>query len=137
AGLGRTAGPRAELPGRVEADGAQVVGNRHLAAGIDRFAVEDGDRQRAFDLGALQARAGDLDAVEGGGVAGSAFLVLVLRERSTGPGEAGGARDERQCDRVAELVGLQDHLGFSPVVPVRISPLSRGCATGSTEITNP
>src|SRR3546814_15678803 len=64
-GLGRAARLRAELADGVEVGGAQVVGNRHFAAGVDLGAVDDRDRHGAFDLGALQARTGDLDAVEG------------------------------------------------------------------------
>src|SRR3546814_13833892 len=62
----------------------------------------------------LQARTGDLDEVEGGGLAGSAFLVLVLvlRERNPGAGNAGGARNEREGDRVAELGGLERHMSL-------------------------
>src|SRR3546814_20496693 len=94
---------------RVEVGGTQVVGDGHFAAGVDRGAVDDRDRHGAFDLGTLQARTGDLDAVEGGGLAGSAFLVLVLvlRERNPGAGNAGGARNDREGDRVAELCGLE------------------------------
>src|SRR3546814_8402117 len=85
-----------------------------LFRSVDRGAVDDRDRHGAFDLGTLQARTGDLDAVEGGGLAGSAFLVLVLvlRERNPGAGNAGGARNEREGNRVAELGGLERHLSL-------------------------
>src|SRR3546814_1452044 len=82
AGLGRATRLRAELADRVEVGGTQVVGDGHFAAGVDRGAVDDRDRHGAFDLGTLQARTGDLDAVEGGGLAGSAFLVLRSEEHT-------------------------------------------------------
>src|SRR3546814_20710185 len=82
-----------------------------LFRSVDRGAVDDRDRLGAFDLGTLPARTGDPDAVEGGGLAGSAFLVLVLvlRERNTGADAAGGAGNARECARVAELGGRERH----------------------------
>src|SRR3546814_11439030 len=68
----------------------------------------------------LPARPGDREAIEGGGV-GRGFLVLVLRECDACAGE-GGAGREREQDRITEPVGLQDHLCFSPVVPVSGKP---------------
>src|SRR3546814_12444792 len=86
---------------------------------VDLGAVDDRDRHGAFDLGTLQARTGDLDAVEGGGV-GRGFLVLVLGECDSCAGE-GGAGREREQDRITEPVGLPDQDRKSVVSGKRVS----------------
>src|SRR5690606_7483007 len=76
----------------VEGRGAKHVGHRQVAGELEVLAVDHGDRRRALDVDALDARSGDFDAVELGG--------LVL-----GAGERGGAEagaEQRQADAAGE-----------------------------------
>src|SRR5690606_64168 len=73
---------------RVEGGVAQEVGNGHVTAGLQLDAVDHGDRKGAFDLGTLDARAGDLDAVQRGGLRGR-LLVGVLGECNARAGDGG------------------------------------------------
>ena len=62
-----------KLPNEVKVRVTQHVGHGHVAAGVDAGAVDHDDRNGAFDIGALQARTGDFDAVKGLGVGSVRF----------------------------------------------------------------
>src|SRR5690606_37262496 len=100
-GLRRGTGLRTERAEAVEGGVAQEVGNRDLAGQLEVDAVDDGDRQRTFDVGALDARTRHLDAVQGGGL-------VVLRVR--GGGDQAHQAQGACCDAVAN--GLAQQIAF-------------------------
>jgi len=91
--LGAAARARAEAAERGEGAVAQQLGHRDVAAGVDRGAVDHGDRDRALDVGALEARAGDGDPVQGLCLAGGAFL---CGDAAGGQGAGDAQRQRRQ-----------------------------------------
>ncbi len=66
-----------------------------VACDCAELARDHRDRRRALDVDALDARAGDFDAVERAGLVG-----VVLRER--GNGEQGGQTRRAQLERAAD-----------------------------------
>src|SRR3546814_3503522 len=100
---------------------------RSMAFTLEVLTRNDRDRCRAFDLRALDARTGDRDAIQFGGVlaglgwcrGGLFFFLLVgcvLRERRAGHGQG---QHGKQCD--AETVRLDDEWTCSHDSPDRKS----------------
>src|SRR5690606_41466898 len=74
---------------------AQEVGDGQLTGDFDVLPADYGDRVRAFDFGALDARTGHFDAIEVG-----------CRVLGGSHGWAAGGGDKRNGHRVTPLVGL-------------------------------
>src|SRR5690606_10864421 len=86
----------------------QDVANRGEALVLDGVAADGENRLRGLDVGLADARARDLDAVQGRRL----LAAGVLGERNARAGDGGCARNEREGNRVAELGGLQSHLSL-------------------------
>jgi len=102
--LGAAARARAEVAERGERGIAQHIGHRDMAAGVDRGAVDHGDRHRALDVGALDARAGDFDPVQ------AAHVRLRLRQRSERDQCGGDA--QREHGQPGDRLGTAMFHGF-------------------------
>src|SRR5690606_22185016 len=104
--LGGAAGLRLEVAEGGEGAVTQHVGDRHVTGGVDGRAVDHDDRHGAFDVGALQARAGDFNTVKG------LRLLIVLGNGGRGH-EAGNTSHQAKTHRVAQQVAVQLHHSLS------------------------
>src|SRR5699024_4589225 len=107
--VGGQRGSAAERRGARGGDVRQDVGDGVEATGLDVFTADAHDRLCGFYFNLTNARAGHLDAVQGGGFLSARGF---LGEGDARAGNGGCARNEREGDRVAELGGLECHLSL-------------------------
>ncbi|MNV05596.1 hypothetical protein D3C71_959390 [compost metagenome] len=103
--VGGQHGGLAEGLGAGDGQVLQDVADADQAGLLDLLGGHREDRLGGFDVDRADARTGDLDAIQVG---------CTCRFLGLGGAACGGARDQRDDHRVAQLVGLKVHCSLSP-----------------------